>query len=103
MNNLNVFNHNGAEVADSREVAEMIGKSHGHLLRDIGGYIDIMKNLGQSNFGLSSDFFISSVYTNAQNREMPCYLINQEGLRHGSEQADQREGRTVHSGICDCV
>ncbi len=78
MNNLNVFNHNGAEIVDSREVAEMIGKQHKHLLADIRGYVDIMENSGEPKIR-PSDFFIPSVYTSAQNKEMPCYLLTKKG------------------------
>ncbi len=79
MKELTVFNHDGMEVIDSREVAEMIGKSHGHLLRDISGYINIMENSGESNFGLSSDFFIPSTYKSEQNKDIPCYLLTKKG------------------------
>lgn len=27
----------------------------------------------------SQDFFIESTYTNSQNKEQPCYLLNKEG------------------------
>lgn len=57
MKELTIVNRNGKFAVDSREVAEMVGKSHAHLLRDIKGYIDI---LTQSNFGFS-DFFIDHV------------------------------------------
>ena len=34
-----LFTFNGEEVIDSRDVANMIGKSHAHLSRDIDRYI----------------------------------------------------------------
>ena len=43
MKELKVLNHNGTLVVDSREVANMIGKQHAHLLRDIQGYIQILE------------------------------------------------------------
>lgn len=61
MQNLKVIETNGSYVVSSLEVAEMIGKKHLHLLRDIRGYID---TLGQSKFGYS-DFFIQSTYLNS--------------------------------------
>ena len=42
MNDLKLVVENGKLVADSREVAEMIGKDHAHLCRDIAGYIDTL-------------------------------------------------------------
>ena len=52
---------------DSREVAEMVGKGHDKLLRDIRNYI---KQLGQAKIG-ESDFFTESTYQNSQNKTMP--------------------------------
>ena len=40
---LTITNHNGTLVADSRDVAEIIGKNHKELLRDIKNYIQIME------------------------------------------------------------
>lgn len=60
---------------DSREVAEMVGKAHNKLMRDIRDYID---QLGESKIG-HTDFFSESTYTTAQNKVLPCYLITKEG------------------------
>lgn len=60
---------------DSREVAEMVGKEHKELLRDIRRYCE---QLGESKIALT-DFFSESTYTTAQNKVMPCYLITKEG------------------------
>lgn len=60
---------------DSREVAEMVGKDHHKLMRDIRNYID---QLGESKIGYT-DFFSESTYTTAQNKVMPCYLITKDG------------------------
>lgn len=43
---------------DSREVAEMVGKEHNKLLRDIRSYIE---QLGESKIG-HTDFFTESTY-----------------------------------------
>lgn len=87
MNNLTVFQHDSIDVVDSRQVAEMIGKRHDHLLRDIQGYCDIIEKNGLPIFGESagqlkfepSDFFILSTYINSQNKEQPCYLLTKKG------------------------
>ena len=51
-------------VLDSREVAQMIGKTHGHLLRDMDSYRAIFT---ESNFGFS-DFFQESTYKDSTGR-----------------------------------
>lgn len=76
--NLQVINHNGIEVVDSREVAEMTGKQHAHLMRDIKGYAEIIGNSIESNFGLN-DFFIESQYKDSIGRTLPCYLLTKKG------------------------
>lgn len=87
MNELKVFNFNEVDVVDSREVAEMTGKRHDHLIRDIAGYIKILSENAPPKFGESSgerkiapsDFFIPSTYINSQNKEQPCYLLTKKG------------------------
>ncbi|MFQ9509487.1 MAG: Rha family transcriptional regulator [Lachnospiraceae bacterium] len=60
---------------DSREVAEMVGKEHKELLRDIRRYSE---QLGESNIALT-DFFTESTYRTEQNKVMPCYLVTKKG------------------------
>lgn len=78
MNKLQIISKNGVEVVDSREVAEMIGKDHRHLIRDIRGYAKILGKTTEPNFGLS-DFFIESSYKDPTGRTLPCYLITKKG------------------------
>lgn len=76
MNQLKIVNQDGKLLVDSREVAEMVGKTHSHLLRDIKGYkevIDQNPNLDSANF------FISSVYQNENNQTYPCFLLTRKG------------------------
>lgn len=60
---------------DSREVAEMVGKAHNDLLKDIRRYCE---QLGQGKIS-QSDFFTESTYQNSQNKTMPCYLVTKKG------------------------
>ena len=66
MNELKLVVENGKLVADSREVAEMIGKRHADLCRDIAGYaaiIDhnaILRSDSENAKLRSQDFFIPS-------------------------------------------
>lgn len=75
MKGLTVVSKDGTFVVDSREVAEMVGKAHSHLLRDIAGYVDI---LNQSNFGFV-DFFIENTYKDSKGEIRPCYLLTKKG------------------------
>ena len=43
MNELQAFDFNGVDVVDSRQVAEMVGKRHDNLMRDIDSYLAIMR------------------------------------------------------------
>lgn len=63
------------QALDSREVAEMIGKEHNKLLRDIRTYIE---QLGEAKIG-HTDFFAESTYTTDQNKTMPCYTVTRKG------------------------
>lgn len=75
---LTVINKNGAQVIDSREVAEMINKRHDHLIRDIKNYSEIIFGCTHPNIGVS-DFFIESSYKDSTGRELPCYLLTKKG------------------------
>ena len=78
MNKLQIISKNGVEVVDSREVAEVTGKNHKELLRDIRNYAEIIENSTERNFALS-DFFIPSSYKDPTGRTLPCYLITKKG------------------------
>ena len=60
---------------DSREVAEMVGKAHNDLMKDIRRYCEQL-SLGKIP---QSDFFAESTYVNGRGKEYPCYLITKEG------------------------
>ena len=59
----------------SREVAEMIEKNHGDLLRDIRRYIDY---LNESNFA-PVEFFKEDCYTDAKGETRICYMVSKKG------------------------
>ena len=60
---------------DSREVAEMVGKSHDKLLRDIRTYCEqfSLTKIGES------DFFTESTYKTERGKKYPCYLVTKKG------------------------
>lgn len=79
---LTVKTNEGKEipVIDSREVAEMLGKEHKALLKDINGtdtIVGIIPTLEREKFTLSN-YFIESSYK-AGTREYKCYLVTKMG------------------------
>lgn len=75
MNELKVQDFHGKQVIDSRDVAQMVEREHNALLKTIRSYCEY---LGEGEIA-QSDFFIQSTYINAQNKEMPNYLITKKG------------------------
>ena len=63
------------QTINSIEVAEMVGKAHNKLMRDIRDYI---KQLGESKIG-HTGFFTESTYKTSQNKTMPCYNVTKKG------------------------
>ena len=62
----------------SLKVAEMIGKRHTDLLRDVRNYITQMGESGERKIA-SGDFFLESTYIDKNNQERPCFLITRKG------------------------
>lgn len=75
MTQLTVVNHNGIEVVDSREVAEMMEREHRELLKTIRQNIEYLSG-GEVP---PTDFFIESTYFDSQNKERPNFLITKKG------------------------
>lgn len=69
--NLVIVKDNNA-VTDSLKIAEVFGKSHDKVLRDIRG-IGCSEEFRLANFG-------ESTYTNSQNKEMPMYYMNRKAF-----------------------
>lgn len=73
---MEIINLNGQLVTDSRDIAEMVGKKHSHLMRDIASY----KGVLDQNPNLdSAQFFIEHSYKNENNQSYPCYLLTRKG------------------------
>lgn len=51
----------------SLEIAELTGKQHGHVMRDIRNILEELGNPTQSNFGSS--------YRDSTGRTLPCYAL----------------------------
>lgn len=71
------------QTLDSREVAEMLGKEHKNLVRDIRSYVEELSLLQneESDSRLKiepSDFFQESKYIK-RGKEYPCFKITKKG------------------------
>lgn len=65
---------NASEYMTSIEVAEITGKEHKHVMRDIRVLLE--QGVHESNFGLT--FIIRTLPNNAQRKD-PCYNITKKG------------------------
>lgn len=63
------------QTLDSREVAEMVGKNHADLMRDIRRYCD---QFNESNIAFV-DFFKGSTYKDGKGETRPCYNVTKKG------------------------
>lgn len=75
MNELKVISVEGQLVTDSRDVAELVGKEHKNLLRDISNYSDILTSSNLSPL----NFFIPNSYEDSKGQNRPCYLLTKKG------------------------
>ncbi|WP_456265313.1 MULTISPECIES: phage antirepressor KilAC domain-containing protein [unclassified Bacillus (in: firmicutes)] len=75
-NKLTVIEQNGQLLVDSREVAEMTGKRHDHLVRDINRYINILSQ--NPNLG-ADQFFIESSYESGTGKPYKCFFLTRKG------------------------
>lgn len=71
----NLITMNREQTITSLEVAEMVGKRHTDLLRDIRRYCE---QLNESNIALV-DFFQDSIYTDGKGEIRPCYNVTKKG------------------------
>ncbi|PAE17254.1 Rha family transcriptional regulator [Virgibacillus sp. 7505] len=76
MTELKLVSQNGQVLADSREVATMIEKNHGHLIRDINQYRSIMDQNPDLD---SDDFFIESQYQAGTGKLYKMYYLTKIG------------------------
>lgn len=75
MTQLQLINEHGKIYADSRQVAEMIGKDHAMLMRSIRNYEEILATAKLQ----APDFFIKSSYLDNQGKRRPCYNLTRKG------------------------
>ena len=63
-------------VINSRDVAEMVGKRHDHVIRDITTIIGHLDN--EPKFGVV-DYFMESTYQDSKGETRKCYLLTKKG------------------------
>ena len=83
-----------AQTLTSMEVAEMTGREHKEMLRDIRRY---EKYLGESKIA-QSDFWIENTYHNSQNKKQPCYDITKKGCEFIAHKMTGQKG-TVFTAL----
>lgn len=84
----------------SMEVAEMMGKEHKNVLRDIRKYIHYLdfevpedpEDISTNNKLNSSNFFIKSHYTDSQGKTQPYYKITKKGVDFLSRRLTGQKG-----------
>ena len=89
MEKLQLIVNHGVVYADSRKVAEMIGKRHKNLVRDIGGYIDAMSTELKIE---PSDFFIKTSYRDASGKSNTRYDLTKQGCEMVANKLTGKKG-----------
>lgn len=75
MDDLQIVTFDGVDVVDSRDIAVMVERDHGELLKSIRVYTRYLAE-GEVPLG---DFFLESTYFDGNGQERPNYLITKKG------------------------
>lgn len=62
---------------DSRDVAEMVGRNHHDVIRDIRKIIDHLGD--ERKIAFISNYFIETTYIDGANRQKPCFNLTKKG------------------------
>lgn len=102
MTAIEIYESNGQQKTNSKNVADVFGKQHRHVLRDIEK-LDCSEKFRESNFGLSS-------YISDQNKELPCVEMTKDGFTflcmgyRGSKAAQFKESYiSEFNRMADCL
>ena len=96
MNNLKVQDFHGKQVIDSRDVAQMVERSHNELLKSIRLYIGYLTE-GEIPHG---EFFIEDTYIDAKGNTRPNFLITKKGCDMIANKTTGNNGGC--NGGCGC-
>lgn len=88
MNELQVQDFHGKKVIDSRDVAQMVERSHYELLKSIRQYAQYL-NEGEIPV---VDFFIESTYQDSKGEPRPNFLITKKGCDMIANKMTGRKG-----------
>lgn len=91
------------KTISSLEVANMVGKNHKDLMRDIRRYCEQIteSNLAPSESELTklkiqpSDFFRENTYKDSNGRTLPCYDITKKGCEFIAHKLTGIKGTTI--------
>ena len=72
MREIQIYQDGVIHKTNSKNVADVFGKQHRHVLRDIEK-LDCSREFRESNFGLSE-------YTSEQNKVLPCIEMTKDGF-----------------------
>lgn len=64
------------QVIDSRDVADMIGKRHDNLVRDISDHVEVINQTSELS---ADDYYIESSYQAGTGKSYRCYLLTKLG------------------------
>lgn len=73
---ISVLNKDESIVVSSRTVAEVFGKAHSNVLKDIKHLITTVESCNNS----SGVKFYSTTYNDLQGKKRPCYLLNENAF-----------------------
>lgn len=85
-------------VIESREVADMVGKEHKYLMRDIRRYISAITSAQIS----PEEFFEKSTYKDAKGEIRSCYLITRKGCDFIANKMKGTDGTIFTARYINC-
>lgn len=80
IDNFGLTEKNGVAVVSSKSVAEIFGKRHDNVMRDIETAKVNFKELGALKFEETN--FIKSTYRDSQNKKQPEFLLTRDGFSY---------------------
>lgn len=80
-------------VMDSREVAQIMGKRHDHLIRDIETYCNYLENCIDPKIGVN-EFYIENCYQDKIGRTLKRYDITKKGCEMIAHKMTGQKGVT---------
>ena len=65
----------------SNEVAEMVGRTHDNVLKDIRNIVEQIGGVKNHE-----SYFVESTYVNSQNKELPNYLLTKKAASYTQQE-----------------